>query len=389
MLVVNSDNTISVLGDSSVGPYDGNDDTLVGILNNSSSPVPAITVSGPGSGLAGFDGDGICTYAAGGISNLNGPGFAGDSYCDAQQLAGTDPEDYAGPDNSYTLDPNSLDDVEVDFAGTGLAPGSTTYFSLEGALTAAAITARKGTLIPSSTAPNWAGYVSQNPLPDPISAQVTLPEVTCNVAGEAAFWVGYDGYEKGSDTVEQDGVSASCDRVGGTPSFFLWYELYNERNINPFANIDPVEVDRGVHLQAGDTVDMFVNIITPDTFFGIPLGKDGVFFSLSAYDAAGKPLMKTWSKTIPEPLLFDPKYNSSECIAEAPTDASSHQQIGLPDFGTVNFANCSAIDDVVSRLSDLVRLDMVNHGTTLATTTVFGRNENGENYFSVNWVASN
>ena len=146
LLVVNPNDTISVLGDSSVGPYDGSDDTLVGIVNNSAKPVPAITVSGPGSDLAGFDGDGICTYATGGIDAPNGPGFAGDSYCDAQQLAGTDPEDYAGSGTSFTLDPKSQDDVEVDFAGNGLAAGAATYFSLEGALTAASLTSRTGKL---------------------------------------------------------------------------------------------------------------------------------------------------------------------------------------------------------------------------------------------------
>jgi len=143
LLVVNPDQTISVLGDSSVGPYDGADDTLIGIVNNSSAAITAVTVSGPNSGLAGFDGDGICTYATGGSS---GSGFTGDSYCTSQQVAGDDPGDYAGPGTSFTLDPNSQDDVEVDFAGKGLAAGNSTYFSLEGALTAAVVKARKGGL---------------------------------------------------------------------------------------------------------------------------------------------------------------------------------------------------------------------------------------------------
>ena len=143
LLVVNSDQSISVLGDSSVGPYDGSDDTLVGIVNNSHSPISAVTVSGPGSGLADFDGDGICTYASGGG---NGTGFSGDSYCTSQQVGGSDPEDYAGPGTSFTLDPTSQDHVEVDFGVSGLAAGSSTYFSLEGALTAAVVTARKGRL---------------------------------------------------------------------------------------------------------------------------------------------------------------------------------------------------------------------------------------------------
>ena len=143
LLVVNSDQSISVLGDSSVGPYDGSDDTMVGIVNNSKVAINAVTVSGANSDLAGFDGDGICTYAAGGS---NGSGFTGDSYCTSQQKAGGDPGDYAGPGTSFTLDPASQDDVEVDFAGNGLAAGNSTYFSLEGALTAAVVKARKGGL---------------------------------------------------------------------------------------------------------------------------------------------------------------------------------------------------------------------------------------------------
>jgi hypothetical protein len=48
-------------------PYDQGDDTLVGIVNESSKPVYGLQLSGESSGtdLFGFDGDGICTYATG------------------------------------------------------------------------------------------------------------------------------------------------------------------------------------------------------------------------------------------------------------------------------------------------------------------------------------
>lgn len=65
LLVVNPDNSVSVLNDSSVGTFDGSDDTLVGIVNNSPAAVKAITVSGPGSFLSGLDGDGICSSSYG------------------------------------------------------------------------------------------------------------------------------------------------------------------------------------------------------------------------------------------------------------------------------------------------------------------------------------
>jgi hypothetical protein len=398
LLVVNSNDTISVLGDSSVGPYDGADDTLIGILNNSGKPVPAITVSGPGSGLAGFDGDGICTYAVGGVDQVSTSGFTGDSYCDPHQFAGTDPEDYAGPGTSFTLDPNSQDDVEVDFAGSGLAAGSSTYFSLEGALTSAVITARKGGLIPTATSQNWSGYVSQYPPNAAISTRVTLPSVSCNTVGNVSLWVGYDGWEKDSTTVEQDGVSAACARVGGPASFYLWYELYKSRanNYNPcyahftwcplYTNPYEIRVPVNVNLQSGDAVDLFVNRIPHTSFHGIPIGTDKIFFSISAYNAAGKPIMSTWSKTVGEPPFFDAKYDSSECIAEAP--GGPNGPLPLPDFGSVTFTNCSPIDEATSSAS-LLRVDMVRNGRTLASTGTFQRNGNGENSFSVTWLASN
>jgi hypothetical protein len=121
-----------VLGDSSQGPYDGSDDTLIGVLNQSSSPVSSIPLSSEGGDLFGFDGDGICTYATGGT----GPaaGYVGDSYCDAAQLAGTDPYDYEGPDNTYSNISADAMSGTVNFT-TPLAPGANTYFSLEEALT--------------------------------------------------------------------------------------------------------------------------------------------------------------------------------------------------------------------------------------------------------------
>jgi hypothetical protein len=126
LIVINADRSVSVLGDANVGPYDGGDDTLVGVQNNSSTYVQAITVTGPGSGLSTFDGDGLCTYS------VSGCPFG--------------PTGYEGPDVSFTVDPSLPDSAEVDFGSGGLGPNSSDYFSLEGALTQAVITARQGGL---------------------------------------------------------------------------------------------------------------------------------------------------------------------------------------------------------------------------------------------------
>lgn len=131
LLVVNADGTVSVEGDPSVGPYDGSDDTLVGIINNSSAGVKAVTVSGPGSDLSGFDGDGICSGDYGSWNGSSGCPYG--------------PTGYEGPGTSFVTDPSLPDSAEVDFT-SGLAPGKSAYFSLEGALTSAKLTAREGPL---------------------------------------------------------------------------------------------------------------------------------------------------------------------------------------------------------------------------------------------------
>jgi hypothetical protein len=132
LIVVNSDNSVSVEGDPSVGTFDGSDDTLVGIVNDSSTAIKAVTVSGPGSGLSGFDGDGICSGDYG-----IWDGSAGCPY---------GPTGYEGPGTSFVTISSLPDSAEVDFSGD-LAPQATAYFSLEGALTSAQLSAREGPLV--------------------------------------------------------------------------------------------------------------------------------------------------------------------------------------------------------------------------------------------------
>ena len=143
-------------------PYDDDDDTLVGIVNESSKPVYALQLSGESSGtpLFGFDGDGICTYATGG-SNAQGSastgsggsyvggageppaGYTGDQYCTPAQLLGVPglggPEplgpDYEGPDNTFSNISADMDSGDVNFTN-GLTTGQSTYFSLEDTSTA-------------------------------------------------------------------------------------------------------------------------------------------------------------------------------------------------------------------------------------------------------------
>ena len=62
LLQVNADGSVTVLHDNGVGPYDGVDNTLVGVVNASPVTVDAVMVTGNGTGQAGFDGDGLCAF---------------------------------------------------------------------------------------------------------------------------------------------------------------------------------------------------------------------------------------------------------------------------------------------------------------------------------------
>ena len=111
-------------------PYDGSDDGLIGVVNHSGSVFTGgitLTGSGNGGGLFSFDGDGICTFIGPGGSDPNSAG----NYCSSAASAGTDPEDYAGPINTFSNISSDMTTGTVDI--TGLAAGGSTFFSLEGA----------------------------------------------------------------------------------------------------------------------------------------------------------------------------------------------------------------------------------------------------------------
>src|ERR1019366_9286278 len=98
---------VAILGNGN--PYDGTEDTLVGIQNSSGGVLNDIFLSNPGSDLFGFDGDGPCTY------NL--------SDCFAWSTTG-----YEGPDNTFAVIDG--DHGTVNFT-VGLAIGTGTWFALE------------------------------------------------------------------------------------------------------------------------------------------------------------------------------------------------------------------------------------------------------------------
>ncbi len=175
-------------------PYDLNDDTLVGIVNNSSKPLFAIQLSGSSTStpIFGFEGDGICTYSLNGASTIAGPGtggtsltnaggYTGDTYCTAAQKAGgsgasgPDPNgsDYQGPTTSFSQISSDTTTGVVNFAG-GLAPGQSAYFSLEDTLASNQVNVQFGYWVAASDGGIFAydapffGSMGGKPLNQPI-----------------------------------------------------------------------------------------------------------------------------------------------------------------------------------------------------------------------------
>jgi len=130
-VVTNGSTVITV--DPTQPPYDGNDDDLVGIINNTSSALTSLPLSG--SNIFGFDGDGICVgygLTCTGTFSFEYYGTTGG---------------YEGPGTSYT--PTNSSSGSVNFTG-GLQPGAFAYFGLEAAPTAGGIIAGPPVTQPSS-----------------------------------------------------------------------------------------------------------------------------------------------------------------------------------------------------------------------------------------------
>lgn len=120
LITINANNTVTVTVPDSA-PYDGVEDTLVGVVNNSSMTINTLLLSG--NDIFGLDGDGVCVFtfaAANGVSGSN--------YCSNSQVNGTDPQDYYGPTTTFTI--INVNSGNVNFTG-GLAAGGKTFFSLE------------------------------------------------------------------------------------------------------------------------------------------------------------------------------------------------------------------------------------------------------------------
>jgi hypothetical protein len=145
----------TVLQDATQGPYENAEDALIGVKNDSSSPLSSIPISTPGSNVFGFEQDGLCDNGSGpvpadcqqltlftGASPAPGtpcdpsagacatPQPPGQTAPDAGAYPNTTRNGYEGPGTFYTNVSSDATSGRVNFS-PAVPPGGTTYFSLE------------------------------------------------------------------------------------------------------------------------------------------------------------------------------------------------------------------------------------------------------------------
>jgi len=131
LITFNSNGSITTTFPNAAVSYDsGSDDNLIGIQNNTGSAITSINLSSAVDNIFGFDGDGICGSSSGSQTTTS-PGYTfvgGGNPC----THSTDISGYGGPYVSYTNVSANQESGTVNFGNGGIAPGSGSFFSLEG-----------------------------------------------------------------------------------------------------------------------------------------------------------------------------------------------------------------------------------------------------------------
>jgi uncharacterized repeat protein (TIGR01451 family) len=165
VLVINPDGSRTFVSTTAAdgGVYDGSDDTLIGVQNNSASPVGSVTIASDITpAIWDFEWDGPCTVT---------PPPPNDN-------CGTDPSGYGGPGVTFS-------NVSTDFtSGTAnfsppIPPGGSLWFSLEGTPTASTLTtsASVGIFADAVQAAPGAGDGYTVTVSNPGSAPITVASI--------------------------------------------------------------------------------------------------------------------------------------------------------------------------------------------------------------------
>jgi len=232
LLVFQSDGTVSILSDPNSGnPYDGSDDTEIGVLNNSGVTIPNVTLTG-NTDIFGFDGDGICSGEFPGTP-------AGCPF---------DTTGYAGPGVTYSGINAAATAGVVNFAKSctgntnssctstpGLVTGDTAFFALEENLTGASIVIPKASPVISTT-PSPSTTVGGAISDSAVLANGRVPSGTLTFTlfgpGDTTCQTPIDSI---STSVSDNGTYGSGNVTATTPGVYSWEVSYSgDTNNNPY-----------------------------------------------------------------------------------------------------------------------------------------------------------
>ena len=130
LITLYADGTITTTTPNPAFSYEnGDDDNMIGVVNNTAQPVTSIQLSSPTAPIFGFDGDGVCGGPPGWIFSPLGP--------QPNCVTVADPHRYGQGPITFTVTTPFIG--IVNFGSGGLAPGTSTFFSLEGGNIAATL----------------------------------------------------------------------------------------------------------------------------------------------------------------------------------------------------------------------------------------------------------
>ncbi len=215
---------------------------------------------------------------------------------------------------------------------------------------------------------NWSGYAdgattTKTGTFTKVSGSWTAPSVTCNAEDRLTVeWVGLDGFNSNSSTVEQLGTMGWCYR--GTPFYFTWWEMFPTGN-------GLTEVGKTV--QPGDKISA-------------SLTRSGSTYTLKLTDATHTANSFTTKQTCPTSTCLD---NSAEWISERPGFSSTGI---VPQANYATFTLTHGAETASGKSGTIGSFSAVTAITMIDSTQAYNLGDvsslTGSNSFSTTWKNS-
>ncbi|HEX4466645.1 MAG TPA: hypothetical protein VH025_05620 [Solirubrobacteraceae bacterium] len=229
LIVINEQGGVELFADPSQGSFAGLNASLIGVENRSATPVSSVDLKGQD--IFGFVGFGVCS--GNDESDEPGPGFTTPVGC------AFGPTGYEGPDNTFSgyeeEDPEQdANTGTVDFT-TALAPGASTYLSLEGVpFVACGETACEPTSVSTSlTAGTETGPTMEVPLGTAVSENASVGGNNGTVADGLASYTVYSDSSCTSVVQETEeepvagGIATGSEAVTLPEGTYYWRASYS------------------------------------------------------------------------------------------------------------------------------------------------------------------